>query len=87
MNIPVMISCNEQQVKKIQKEFEDDKSGQQKQVLRDVEAIENALATSQVSIKEMFKTKNVARTAIGNRILFADNNEQRINDALNQIFN
>jgi hypothetical protein len=74
-------------MKKIQKEFEDDKSGQQKQVLRDVETIENALATSQVSIKEMFKTKNVARTAIGNRILFADNNEQRINDALNQIFN
>ena len=54
---------------------------------RDVEAIESALATSKDRIKDTFKSKTVARVAIGNTKLFADDNEQRINDALNQIFN
>ena len=77
----------EELMKKIQKEFESGNSAQQIQSQRDVEAIESALSTSKDRIKDTFKTKTVARAAIGNRKLFANDNEQRINDALNQIFN
>jgi len=74
-------------MKKIQREFQEGNSAQDIQTKRDVEAIESALSTSKDRIKYTFKSKTVARVAIGNRKLFADDNEQRINDALNQIFN
>ena len=38
------------------------------------------------AIKNVFKTKAVAKAAIGNRNLFGADNEQKINDVLNEIF-
>jgi type IV secretory pathway VirB10-like protein len=73
-------------LKKIKDEFSKGKSSNQIQNDMGFNAIEEALSTPKDSIKSVFKSKQLAKAAIGNRNLFGADNEQKINDLLNEIF-
>jgi hypothetical protein len=73
-------------LKKIKDEFSKGKSSQQIQNDMGFNVIEEALSTPKDSIKSVFKNKQLAKAAIGNRNLFGTDNEQKINDLLNEIF-
>jgi hypothetical protein len=73
-------------LKKIKDEFSKGKSSQQIQNDMGFNVIEEALSTPKDSIKSVFKSKQLAKAAIGNRNLFGADNEQKINDLLNEIF-
>lgn len=76
----------EQIMKQIKEDFEKGMSSQDVQNRLDVEVIESALSLQKDQIKEVFKTKELAKTAIGRRNLFGTDNEIKINNALNEIF-
>jgi hypothetical protein len=73
-------------LKKVKDAFEKGNSTQNIQNEMDLQVVERALATSKNNIKDVFKTKAIAKAAIGNRNLFGADNEQKINDVLNEIF-
>ena len=76
----------DQIMKKIKEDFEKGMSSKDVQNKLDVEVIESALSLPKEQIKEVFKTKELAKTAIGRRNLFGTDNEVKINNALNEIF-
>jgi hypothetical protein len=73
-------------LKNIKDEFEKGNSPQEIQNKMDIEIIEKALSTPRNNIKQVFKTKQIAKAAIGKTNLFGAENEQKINDVLNEIF-
>ena len=73
-------------MQKIQKEFEDGKSSSDIELKQDMEILERALSTPKEQIKDTFKTKALALTAIGRANIFGTDNEKRLNEALNEIF-
>ena len=73
-------------MKKIKDEFSKGKSSNQIQNDMGFNVLEEALSTPKNSIKSVFKTKQLAKAAIGNRNLFGVDNEEKINDLLNEIF-
>jgi hypothetical protein len=76
----------EELMQKIQKEFEDGKSSSDIELKQDMEILEKALSTPKNQIKDTFKTKALALTAIGRANIFGTDNEKRLNEALNEIF-
>jgi hypothetical protein len=76
----------EELMKKIQKEFEDGQSSSDIELKQDMEILEKALSTPKEQIKDTFKTKALALTAIGRANIFGTDNEKRLNEALNEIF-
>ena len=73
-------------MKDIQQSFEQGKTADDLQLKNDVETVERALATPKDRIKETFKTKAIAMSAIGRTNLFGTDNENRLNQTLNEIF-
>ena len=73
-------------MKKVAKDFEKGKSGNEIQAESDIKDVEFALSAKADTIKERFKDKKIAKIGIGGRQIFATDNEKRIDDVLNQIF-
>jgi hypothetical protein len=76
----------EEMLKKIKDDFDRGKSTKDIQLEQDLDILENALSTPKDQIKNIFKSKSIALSAIGKRSIFGTDNEQRLNDTLNEIF-
>ena len=76
----------EEMLKKIKDDFDRGKSTKDIQLEQDLDILENALSTPKDQIKNIFKSKSIALSAIGKRSIFGADNEQRLNDTLNEIF-
>jgi hypothetical protein len=79
---------DEEDLETLIKRLTDDITGgsNQNQYSDDIAVIENVLSTSRDRIKTVFLNKTLAKLAIGNAVLFDVNNAQRIDNALNEIF-
>ena len=76
----------EQMMKNVNENFKLGNSAESIQAEFDSQTLSNALSTPLDKIKNIFKTKQVAKSAIGKQELFSTDNESRINNVLNEIF-